>query len=643
MKASTFVLLGAALASSVAAIPSSSHVVHEKRETALSGWVNLGRVDPTTNLVVRIGLSQSNLDQGHSYLMDVSHPGSANYGKFWTEDEITETFAPAAETVDNVRQWLSDAGIDDSSIIHTENKGWLVFAAKAQDVEDLLQTTYYKYSNTKTGQVVTACEQYHVPRNLQDHIDYINPGVGLPTASSATSKAKRQYGHSLRWKTSHVRRSMSMQLPRRQAVTSNLSACDTSITPNCLRALYKFPQSNSAQPNNSLGIFTAPGNHYAQEDLNKFFANYSSNIPQGTHPIPDLINGAKGTTTVDQASTEADLDFEVAYPIVYPQTLTLYQLGGSFNSFLDAIDGSYCKFCAYGECGDDSSIDPSFGGNVMCGTFKPTNVISISYGLQEQDLPANYQKRMCMEFMKLGLQGVSVLVASGDNGVAGPAGDGSANGCLGTDLKVFSPAFPNTCPYVTNVGATKVDTGKTVLDPEVAAYDPPYGNSSVVFSSGGGFSNIYDIADYQQEAVETYFLEHNPPYAYYSGNDSFGANGGVYNRLGRAYPDVSANGQNIIAVVNGRRSHIDGTSASAPIFASIINRIIDERIAHSKGPVGFINPALYLNPGILNDITEGSNPGCGTNGFSAAPGWDPVTGLGTPNYPSMKEYFLSLP
>ena len=132
---------------------------------------------------------------------------------------------------------------------------------------------------------------------------------------------------------------MSMQLSRRQTVTSNLSACDTAITPDCLRALYNFTQPTSAQANNSLGIFTAAGNHYAQEDLDMFFANYSSNIPPGTHPIPDLINGAQGPTTVDQASTEADLDFEVAYPIVYPQNLTLYQLGGSFNSFLDAIDG----------------------------------------------------------------------------------------------------------------------------------------------------------------------------------------------------------------------------------------------------------------------------------------------------------------
>ena len=57
-----------------------------------------------------------------------------------------------------------------------------------------------------------------------------------------------------------------------------------------------------------------------------------------------------------------------------------------------------------------------------------------------------------------------------------------------------------------------------------------------------------------------------------------------------------------------------------PIFAAIINRIIDERLAVGKGPVGFINPVLYKNPSVLNDITNGTNPGCGTDGFATAPG-----------------------
>lgn len=57
-----------------------------------------------------------------------------------------------------------------------------------------------------------------------------------------------------------------------------------------------------------------------------------------------------------------------------------------------------------------------------------------------------------------------------------------------------------------------------------------------------------------------------------------------------------------------------------PIFAAIINLINEERLAIGKGPVGFVNPVLYENPQVLNDITNGSNPGCGTDGFFAVKG-----------------------
>ena len=69
-------------------------------------------------------------------------------------------------------------------------------------------------------------------------------------------------------------------------------------------------------------------------------------------------------------------------------------------------------------------------------------------------------------------------------------------------------------------------------------------------------------------------------------------------------------------------------TASAPVFGAIINLINEQRIAANKTPVGFINPVLYANPQVLNDITNGKNSGCGTDGFQAVAGWDPVTGLG---------------
>lgn len=80
------------------------------------------------------------------------------------------------------------------------------------------------------------------------------------------------------------------------------------------------------------------------------------------------------------------------------------------------------------------------------------------------------------------------------------------------------------------------------------------------------------------------------------------------------------------------------------MHVKLTNRQINEqRYIVGKGPVGFVPPVLYANPWALNDITNGTNVGCGSQGFHAAKGWDPATGLGTPNYPRMLELFLSLP
>lgn len=117
----------------------------------------------------------------------------------------------------------------------------------------------------------------------------------------------------------------------------------------------------------------------------------------------------------------------------------------------------------------------------------------------------------------------------------------------------------------------------------------------------------------------------------------------TFNKSGRAFPDVSAIGLNVSVVLGGGVQVAGGTSASTPIIASIVTLLNEARIAQGKGPIGFLNPILYANPQAFNDITEGKNPGCGTEGFQAQPGWDPVTGLGSPIYPKLQEMFLNLP
>ncbi|CZT06100.1 related to serine protease [Rhynchosporium graminicola] len=652
----------AAIAQSVA-VP-KSHVLHEKRDsTNYHQWVRRGKISPSAILPVRIGLKQQNLENGHDYLLDISHPDSPMYGKHWTSEEVIQKFAPEQKTVDAVTEWLTDSGVDAKRIIHSDNRGWLAFDATTEEAEGLLHTKYHIYEHESEGHMTAACESYHLPKNIQDHIDYITPGVKL-------FAPKKRY---LSSRTINGQPSHSIKIDKNEGfpatAAGELSRCDRWITPGCIRALYSVPSkpeyfNNTPRTDNALGIFES-GDAYAQQDINSFFANFTRYIPQGTHPNLASIDG--GEAPEQQASAgggESALDLELAYPLIWPQNITLYQtddwywstfayVGGGFNTFLDALDGSYCTYSAFGQTGNDPDLDPiypntfvksGYQGQLMCGVYKPANVISVSYGGQEADVPEYYQRRQCDEFMKLGLQGVSLIWSSGDSGVAGPTSRSDPSGCLGSEATVFNPTWPNNCPYITNVGATKVYPGHTVWDPEPESAcndlkDAPY---STAYSSGGGFSNFYPAPDYQKNALQSYFEKHAPAHKSYDGKENFDTGGGIYNRLGRGIPDVSANGDNIPVYSGDDFARAGGTSASAPIFASLINRINEKRLNAGKSVLGFLNPALYANPSMLNDIRNGTNPGCGTEGFSAVEGWDPVTGLGTPNYKKMLEYFMGL-
>ena len=105
-----------------------------------------------------------------------------------------------------------------------------------------------------------------------------------------------------------------------------------------------------------------------------------------------------------------------------------------------------------------------------------------------------------------------------------------------------------------------------------------------------------------------------------------GLNSGLFNDTGRAFPDVAMQAQNYFIQENGQPGSFLGTSAAAPVFASMVALINDQLLNAGASPLGFLNPLLYSTDlaSVFNDITTGSNPGCGTNGFPALQGWDPV-------------------
>ncbi|RFU29747.1 hypothetical protein B7463_g6607, partial [Scytalidium lignicola] len=655
------------------AIPAPvARVPHEKRTSHHDAkWRRSARVKRDAIIPIRIGLTQTELHNGYKYLMDVSHPASPNFGKHWTPEEVIENFSPADETVEAVRSWLVESGIDYNQVVHSDNRGWLALDIPVYEAERLFETEYYEHENAGIEGVRIGCDNYHIPEHLSKHIDYVTPGVKFSnllkrrTVQRTGGIAKRNSLYGRAFFTHHAVEITPDVEPARNLshIPEDVRDCANNITLPCWKALYDIPDPRQTPDKvNSLGIFEM-GDTYAQEDLNLYFAQYASRVPQGTHPIPAFVdNGTAPVPPDSPANTgESDIDMDIAFSLIYPQTVTLYQVDpgpptdkvieGWLNTFLDALDGSYCTYTADGITGDSPGIDPTYPpGTLQCGVYTPTRVITGSYGEAEADLPQNYQQRQCNEFMKLGLQGHSIFFSSGDYGVGGnPAdvyADGSPSSCsnnVGPTL--FTPQNPVNCPYITAVGGTRLYPGQDVKDAE-SVMQANLGPGAELFGTGGGFANYFPRPDYQNEAVDAYFAAYDPGYPTYTVNSNgsnVGENGGLYNRGGRGIPDVSANGALMPAYNDETLFHFYGTSLSSPIWASVATLLNEERTYHGKGPIGFMNPVLYANAPLFNDIVNGSNPGCGTPGFKAVPGWDPVTGLGTPHFNSLKDLYLSLP
>ncbi|CAG8978104.1 hypothetical protein HYALB_00000777 [Hymenoscyphus albidus] len=640
-----------------------SHSLHERHLPQISRkWVKRSKVPDTQILPMRIGLKQHNLEAGHEKLMDISTPGSDNYGRHMTAEEIVDFFAPRQSTTDAVVEWLVASGITTDRFAISANKQWIQFDAPAAEVEDLLSADFYVWEHSsKTLDIST--EEYHVPAHIREHIDYVTPGTRL---RQRNIKVSRDSDSDLQKRAASRKPSPRItQLPG--FPNPNASTCDIYVTAECTRTQYNIPNATSAIPGNELGIFESLDVHYARADLDIYFSTLYPHIPNGTYPEERLIDGAIGatedTTEFVPIELEAALDFDSAWPLIYPQGVVLFQeddeyyestgnFNGFWNTFLDAIDGSYCNYTAYGEtgdCTDPRCVDPAYPdpnpggykGELQCGVYKPTNVISISYGAGEAYLPDFYMKRQCNEWMKLALQGVTVVMSSGDSGVGGDAGT-----CNGEAGNIFEVDYASSCPYVLSVGSTEWDRfdNSTVPVPGQKLREV----ATARFPSGGGFSNVFGIPSYQRVAVDQYFdevgktLGFDAYHHYVTDGDFSSVDGGVFHHGGRAYPDVGAVGDRQVTYSNGSWWLVGGTSLSAPVWGAVLTLINEKRIEAGKSTVGFIHPVLYQHPEVFTDITSGNNRGCGTPGFLADKGWDPVTGLGSPNFPLLLDLLMGI-
>lgn len=232
-------------------------------------------------------------------------------------------------------------------------------------------------------------------------------------------------------------------------------------------------------------------------------------------------------------------------------------------------------------------------------THKPS-VISISWGSAEANWTQQALDAMTAALKDAATVGVTVFAASGDN----LATDGVTGGKAHVD-------FPASSPYVIGCGGTLLHAtgGKR--------------GSERVWNSNGGGTGGGVSASFARPAYQSAVNVPASPVA----------------AGGRGVPDVAGDADpssGYLVVVGGATQQIGGTSAVAPLWAGLIAAIN----AKAKQPVGFIHPLLYGNAARFHDVVTGNNKD-GKVGFSAAKGWDPCTGLGTPIGSALLALFMS--
>ncbi|KAJ5773657.1 Peptidase S8/S53 subtilisin/kexin/sedolisin [Penicillium paradoxum] len=570
--------------------------VFESLSGVPQGWIYSRTPGAKQPMKLQIALTQGNTVGFEKAVMDMSTPDHPSYGQhFNTHEEMKRMLQPSAESAGSVRDWLENAGI---TRIH-QDADWITFYTTVETANELLAANFQFYINRVKHVERLRTLEYSIPEALIPHINMIQP-----TTRFGQLQANRAILHG------QVRES---DTAFRKNAMSGSPDCNNIITPQCLKDMYNVGDYEASETDGNKVAFVSYLEQYARySDLELFEKNI---VPyaQGQNFSVIQYNGGGNDQTSRGDSSEANLDLQYMLGVSSPVPVTEFSVGGRGPLVPDLDQPDV----------NDNNNEPylEFLQNVLKMDSKDLpQVISTSYGENEQSVPETYARTVCNMFSQLGSRGVSVIFSSGDSGVGA--------GCATNDGKNtthFPPQFPAACPWVTSVGAT------THTAPERAVY----------FSSGG-FSDLWERPQYQDEAVSEFLDDLGDRWS------------GLFNPNGRAFPDVTAQGQNYAIYEKGSLTSVDGTSCSAPAFAGIIALLNDARLKTNQPPMGFLNPWLYsAGRDGFKDIVDGASTGCDgksrfggpSNGgpvvagasWNATKGWDPVSGLGSPNFGIMRK------
>ncbi|KAJ5801824.1 uncharacterized protein N7518_003892 [Penicillium psychrosexuale] len=622
----TLLLLWVFLGGAIANIP---HYQLKSATKIPPEWTRHRRAHPDEMVDVSIGLVQNRLPELEERLLQVSDPSHPDYGRHLSAQEVQHLIRPAPESILKIQAWLDELEpLRGANITISHAGDWLDLAMPVSCLERLLKNEYWVFEQPVSGIRAIRSHEWSLPADLMDVVDVITPtNVFIhPTVQFrlGAPPAWEEEGHLPTYQDlidEDLLDRGKLEIPTQEELSANPTvkeACNRlAISPLCLRVLYgTWGYEPQAPDRNAVGIVNFLGEVANRSDIALYLDRYRPDAAAAhaeTSFAVEIVNGGDDQQTPNtqeqmkaKKGYEGALDAQTVLGISWPTSLITYNVGGDppfhpLKVHAENTNEPYLTWLRY-----------------MRTVEHLPSVISISYAEDEKTVPPEYARRVCAEFAQLGARGVSILVASGDYGV------GRNKQCLDIDEKNrrFMPSFPASCPYVTAVGATRF------LEPEMVAFDA---RSS--YASGGGFSDVFARPNYQQVAVDTY-LQQLDRRGQQAGEGNFDYTG-LFNRHGRAYPDIAAMGYHFSVMWNGTAHLQDGTSASTPTVASIIGLVNDALVDAHRSPLGFLNPWLYSSgyEG-FRDVSHGSNLGCNTSGFPATKGWDPATRLGTP-FPTM--------
>jgi subtilase family serine protease len=576
-------------------------------------WKLTRRARPHERVTFHVALKQRNVKQLEEIAYAVSDPENPAYGKHLSREEVLSIVAPPKAHHDFVMDWFKSwPGV----LVDSYGDG-LKVVAPADVVEAMFQTKIYQFVHKKRS--VAALRQvdgYMIPKAIAPYIEFIDGLTTFPYIRKSVAERLVERGHSI---------------DKRQ-----VNPVYKYVFPGALRQAYNIPPGTVATnpKTNQLAMEFLPVGAPLDSDVqqfcreaNEFYRNYSRII---------------GPWRPGQSDGESTLDVEY-----------LMTVGSKADNWYYTVTDGWVYSMATG----------------LANMTNPPQVVSVSYGWPELDscdsaitgahcksgeTNQQYVTRCNTELAKVAARGISVLVATQDEGAAGPTN----YDCHDQEHPVYA-VFPSSSPWVTAVSGTtlvmrnKLQSDQSDALPPICQQSLPCIDGPVVewpcmtnntyfsWTTGGGFSDVTPMPAYQKNVVQAYLAKTNvmkPPSKYFNANN-------------RGYADISAAGSRILVIMNGGLAISAGTSASTPIVAGIITLLNDYRLNNNKPQLGFLNPLLYKmyeqHPSAFHDVTEGDNHcslgRCCKYGYGATVGWDPVTGLGTPNYQEMLNYIKTLP